>query len=162
MNGENVVETAVTNNTALFNISSQTGIGSAEVKLVHGQMPETILFQMYLNGLEEFTFAYDNTVITTSVSSNWKLSSAWSKASIADGPSAAEVTLKPISERISAVDRLLGYRRSISGWTIAAVPSTATVSLHCSSGCDIGMCQLETFAVSSIHMPQCTRCETLA
>jgi hypothetical protein len=69
MNGENVVETAVTTNTALFNISSQTGIGSAEVKLVHGQMPETILFQMYLNGLEEFTFAYDNTVITTSVSS---------------------------------------------------------------------------------------------
>lgn len=63
------VETAVSTSTALFNITSQTGIGSAEATLVSGQMPETILFRLYLKGLEDFKFSYDDIVITTAVSS---------------------------------------------------------------------------------------------
>jgi hypothetical protein len=63
------VETAVTQNAVIFNITSQTGIGSAEAALVNGQMPETILFRLYLKGLEDFKFSYDDIVITTAVSS---------------------------------------------------------------------------------------------
>ena len=64
-----VVETAVIDDTAIFDIYSQIGIGDAEVKLLNSEWPETILFRVYLTGLEEFKFAYDDTVVTTSVSS---------------------------------------------------------------------------------------------
>lgn len=65
-----LVETAVTPNSVTFDITSQTGIGSAEIKLVHGEWPETILFRLHVAGLEEFRFAYHETAVTASVSSS--------------------------------------------------------------------------------------------
>lgn len=64
-----VVETAVSANAAIFDIYSQTGIGRAEVMLVKGAWPEKILLRLHLRGLEEFKFAYAETVITANVSS---------------------------------------------------------------------------------------------
>ena len=65
-----VVETAVVDNTAIFDIYSQIGIGDATVTLVNGEWPQTILFRVYLTGLEEFKFIYGNTEVYVSVSSS--------------------------------------------------------------------------------------------
>jgi len=64
-----VVETAVVGDAIIFDIYSQIGIGDAVIKRSRGEWPETILFRVYLTGLEEFKFAYGDTVVTTSVSS---------------------------------------------------------------------------------------------
>jgi hypothetical protein len=64
------VETAVVDNTVVFDIYSQIGIGDAEVQLTSGEWPETILFRVNLAGLEEFKFSYGDTVVTLSVSSS--------------------------------------------------------------------------------------------
>ena len=65
-----VVETAVSTNTVIFDITSQSGIGSAEVKLASGTWPKTILFRLHLTGLEEFRFEYGDTIVTASVNSS--------------------------------------------------------------------------------------------
>jgi hypothetical protein len=64
------VETAVTTNTAIFNITSDTGIGSASIQRAGGEWPETILFRVYLSGLEDFKFVYGDTTVTAAVSSS--------------------------------------------------------------------------------------------
>ena len=61
---------AVVDDTVIFDIYSQIGIGDAEVKLTKGEWPETISFRVHLMGLEEFKFAYGETVVTASVSSS--------------------------------------------------------------------------------------------
>lgn len=63
------VETAVTPSSVTFDITSQTGIGSAEISLANGEWPETILIRLHLAGLESFEFAYSDVVVTASVSS---------------------------------------------------------------------------------------------
>lgn len=64
-----MVETAVVDDTAIFDIYSQIGIGDATVTLINTK-PETILFRVYLTGLEEFKYSYGDTAVTTSVSSS--------------------------------------------------------------------------------------------
>ena len=64
------VETAVADNIAIFDIYSQIGIGDATVTLTSGEWPRAILFRVYLTGLEEFKFSYDDTEIKVSVSSS--------------------------------------------------------------------------------------------
>ncbi|MBE2225654.1 MAG: hypothetical protein IAF02_29225 [Anaerolineae bacterium] len=64
------VETAVADNIAIFDIYSQIGIGDATVALTSGEWPDTILFRVYLSGLEEFKFAYGETEVKVAVSSS--------------------------------------------------------------------------------------------
>ncbi len=63
-----LVETAVVDDTAILDVYSQIGIGDAAVTLANTK-PETILFRVYLTGLEEFKFSYGDTIVRTSVSS---------------------------------------------------------------------------------------------
>jgi len=48
---------------------SETGIGGASVSLTAGEMPQSILFRLHLRGLEQMTFAYNDTVVSLSVPS---------------------------------------------------------------------------------------------
>ena len=64
------VETTIVDNSAIFDIYSQIGIGDAVVTLSSGEWPKTILFRVYLTGLEEFKFAYGDTEVQVSVSSS--------------------------------------------------------------------------------------------
>jgi hypothetical protein len=54
----------------LFEVRSETGIGSAAVEQTSGAAPAKILIRLYLAGLEEFDFEYGETVVTLSVSSH--------------------------------------------------------------------------------------------
>ncbi|NIW80735.1 MAG: hypothetical protein GWN16_15295, partial [Calditrichae bacterium] len=64
------VEVAVDKDTGVLKIFSQSGIGSAHIKLVSGKMPKGIKLRFFLRGLEELRFSYNNRTITASVSSN--------------------------------------------------------------------------------------------
>jgi len=67
------VETKIVDNTVIFAITSKTGIGSADIALTSGEWPETILFRLYLAGLEDFKFAYGDAVVTVSVTSSGQM-----------------------------------------------------------------------------------------
>ena len=53
--------------TALIDVRSQSGIGSATVELVSGAPPQNIVLRLHLQGLEQFRLLYDGTVVTASV-----------------------------------------------------------------------------------------------
>src|SRR3972149_537071 len=55
--------------TALIDVHSQSGIGSATVELVSGAPPENIVLRLHLQGLEEFRLSYAGTVVAASVPS---------------------------------------------------------------------------------------------
>jgi hypothetical protein len=67
--GNRVVARAAESET-LFEVTSETGIGSAAVEQTAGESPAKILIRLHLNGLEEFDFEYGETVVTVSVSSH--------------------------------------------------------------------------------------------
>lgn len=54
---------------AVFDVWSETGIGGASVSLTAGDMPPALLLRLHLRGLEQMTFAYDDTVVSLSVPS---------------------------------------------------------------------------------------------
>jgi len=54
---------------ALIDIYSPSGIGGAAVEFPENNIPDLVTIRLYLKGLEEFLFDYDNTHITASVSS---------------------------------------------------------------------------------------------
>jgi hypothetical protein len=56
--------------TAILEVHSQSGIGSATVELVSGAPPETIVLRLYLKGLEQFRLLDDGTVVSASVASS--------------------------------------------------------------------------------------------
>lgn len=57
-------------NTTTIAINSPFGIGSAIFKLLSGDMPEQIVLQLHLKGLEEVRLISDQVTIAASVSSN--------------------------------------------------------------------------------------------
>ncbi len=63
------VEIGADGQTAVFDITSPSGIGGAEVELLSGIWPEEIRLRFHLRGLEEMRFAYDEVQVTASVSS---------------------------------------------------------------------------------------------
>jgi len=67
--GNRVVPNSLGSET-LFDVRSETGIGSADVEQTAGESPTKILIRLYLSGLEEFDFEYDGTVVIVSVSSH--------------------------------------------------------------------------------------------
>jgi hypothetical protein len=54
-------------NNAIVEIYSDNGIGSASVKLVNGDWPESIVMHFHLQGLESLQFSYGDTIIDLSV-----------------------------------------------------------------------------------------------
>jgi hypothetical protein len=54
----------------LFEVTSETGLGSADAKLVSGEPPRELAIRLYLRGLEEFDFKYDDLSVQVSVSSH--------------------------------------------------------------------------------------------
>ena len=60
---------SVEGQTAVIDVHSRSGIGSAVIKLVSGPFPDNVLVRLHLRGLEEFRLSYDGTAITASVSS---------------------------------------------------------------------------------------------
>ena len=56
--------------TAVFRITSPTGMGSAQVALASGAVPDKLILRFYLQGLEKLDFAYDTTTVTASVPSS--------------------------------------------------------------------------------------------
>jgi hypothetical protein len=63
------VEIGEAGQTAVFDITSPSGIGGAEVELLSGAWPGEIRLRYHLPGLEEMRFAYDEVQVTASVSS---------------------------------------------------------------------------------------------
>ena len=57
------------NDSALIDINSPFGIGSAKLDLESGAMPEKIVLRLHLKGLEEFHLVSAQTAIAASVSS---------------------------------------------------------------------------------------------
>ena len=56
--------------TAIFDVQSESGIGSATIELVSGGFPENIILRLHVKGLEEFQLTYGGTVISATVSSS--------------------------------------------------------------------------------------------
>ena len=66
---DNVVETVVEDGRLLVDVQSASGIGSAAVRLISGQMPPHLLLSLHLRGLEQMTFAFGDAVVRLSVPS---------------------------------------------------------------------------------------------
>ena len=66
----NELSATVVGETAVIDVQSLTGIGSATVDLAAGAFPETMALRLNLKGLEQFRLTYDRTVISASVSSS--------------------------------------------------------------------------------------------
>ncbi len=54
-------------NSAIVDVYSDNGIGSATITLVSGDWPESVVLRIHLQGLESLQFAYGETVINVSV-----------------------------------------------------------------------------------------------
>ncbi len=57
-------------NAALFEVTSESGLGAAQVSQVSGQPPTKLVIRLHLRGLEEFDFDYGATKVIVSVSSH--------------------------------------------------------------------------------------------
>ncbi|MCP4356502.1 MAG: hypothetical protein GY796_00595 [Chloroflexi bacterium] len=64
------VEMEVDGETTVFNIYSQTGIGSADIERITGSWPPTIISRFHLNGLEEMRLVVGDTAVTLNLSSS--------------------------------------------------------------------------------------------
>jgi hypothetical protein len=53
---------------ALFEVTSDSGLGSADIRQVAGESPEAMVFRLHLRGLEGFSFEYDDRTVLVSVS----------------------------------------------------------------------------------------------
>lgn len=67
--GNRVIATS-TGSESLFEVRSETGLGSADVVQTGGDPSARILTRLHLQGLEEFDFEYDDVVVIVSVSSH--------------------------------------------------------------------------------------------
>jgi hypothetical protein len=66
----NQITVHVSDETAMFEVRSERGIGSASAERISGESPGRIVIRLYLRGLEKLDFTYANTVVTVSVSSH--------------------------------------------------------------------------------------------
>lgn len=63
------VTVCTTGSTATIDVHSESGIGSADVAIASATLPKQIVLRLHLRGLEEFQFAFDNTIVIASLSS---------------------------------------------------------------------------------------------
>ncbi len=68
--GGNELTVSAAGEMTLFDVYSQSGIGSATVELVSGGPPQDIVLRLHLQGLEQFRLLYDGAIVTASVSGN--------------------------------------------------------------------------------------------
>jgi hypothetical protein len=68
-NGNRVTATSNEGET-VFEIRSDTGLGSAEIEQISGQPPSKLIMQLHLRGLEEFDFKYGDVTVRLAVSSH--------------------------------------------------------------------------------------------
>jgi hypothetical protein len=73
-NSDDQVTFQYEDNTAIIDVTSPTGIGSAQFKLESGSMPGRIVARLHLAGLEQFRPSYGQTVIAVSLPSGAELS----------------------------------------------------------------------------------------
>lgn len=65
---EVIVETE--ENSVLFDVSSEPGIGAASIAVITGEFPHSVALNLHLTALEELRFAYGETEVLVSVSSS--------------------------------------------------------------------------------------------
>ncbi len=65
---EVIVETE--ENSVIFDISSERGIGAASIAVITGEFPHSVTLKLHLTALEELRFAYGETEVLVSVSSS--------------------------------------------------------------------------------------------
>ncbi len=66
---EDKIQIEVQNERARIDIFSASGIGSADLKIISTTLPGKLFLRFHLQGLEELRFAYDETVVTATLSS---------------------------------------------------------------------------------------------
>lgn len=66
----NQVTSTSSGSDVLFEVRSETGLGSAYAEQTSGDPPEKIVIRLHLRGLEEFNFQYEQTTVIVSVSSH--------------------------------------------------------------------------------------------
>ena len=69
-NPDDQIEMRYESDIAIFSVFSPSGIGSATIDLVSGQMPKQIVIQLHLKGLEEFRIASAVDSVKASISSS--------------------------------------------------------------------------------------------
>jgi hypothetical protein len=69
-NTDDQIDIQYDDGTALIDITSPSGIGSATLELESGGMPEEIILRLHLRGLEELQLTSDQTSIAASVSNS--------------------------------------------------------------------------------------------
>jgi len=66
----NAVTVNASEETAIVEVRSQSGIGAASIELVSGTLPANFVVRLHLQGLEEFRLTYEGMAIAASVSSS--------------------------------------------------------------------------------------------
>ncbi|MCO6452448.1 MAG: hypothetical protein J5I90_16840 [Caldilineales bacterium] len=66
--GDGVTVTS-SNDLAVVEVWSESGIGEARVSLTQGAMPASVEIRLHLDGLEGFTFAYDDVIVSAEIPS---------------------------------------------------------------------------------------------
>ncbi len=69
LKGDPLIVFSVTDESLLADITSPTGIGSAQIMKTGGQWPSQIVLRFRLNGLEEMKFHYGDTTLEVHISS---------------------------------------------------------------------------------------------
>lgn len=103
-------QVTVTNegDSAIVEVYSDNGIGSASVKLLNGAWPESILLRFHLQGLEGLQFHYDETVVNVSVNTQQMIlqtvSVAGAAGEVIDEQSAYWMPVQFLDKQGTAVD----------------------------------------------------------
>jgi len=84
------IQIAVDHERALIQIFSAGGIGHAGFEITSRELPQHIALRLHLRGLEELRFAYDETVVTVSLSSTGEQDVQQSVSRVGEGPVKAQ------------------------------------------------------------------------
>jgi ABC-type Fe3+-hydroxamate transport system substrate-binding protein len=87
----------------IIDVQSPRGIGTAQFELVSGEMPETILVNLHLTGLEEFRFSTEETTISAFFSKNEIFKNNSQRIISSDGTATPIVSIHPFWLNIKVV-----------------------------------------------------------
>ena len=107
--------------TAIVDIQSPTGIGSAKLDLESGDMPEDMLLRLHLQGLEEIRLISDQAVIVASGSSSGSFAVNDQRVN----SSGSEYSITPIDPLWMKIEIISGQAKKIplkSGYFEITVP----------------------------------------
>lgn len=121
------------NDSILIEIRSEGGIGSATVKLLSDDMPSRLVLRLYLHGMEELRFTYDDMTVQASVSS--QQGNAITETVVRKGQATESFTITPSSPFWMAID-LVSITDTpaivplANGYFEVAAPATYLTSSH--------------------------------